>query len=33
VFDKRGNHIGEANPLTGELIPGTADPMKKIKIK
>ncbi|WP_264850250.1 peptidoglycan-binding protein [Clostridium omnivorum] len=33
VFDKRGNHIGEANPQTGELIPGTADPTKKINVK
>ena len=33
VFDKNGNHIGEANPQTGELIPGTADATKKINIK
>ncbi|MDF2804822.1 MAG: Hedgehog/intein hint domain protein, partial [Anaerocolumna sp.] len=33
VFDKRGNHIGEANPQTGELMPGTADPTKKINVK
>lgn len=33
VFDKRGNHIGEANPQTGQLIPGTADPTKKINVK
>ncbi|EKQ57371.1 peptidoglycan-binding protein, partial [Clostridium sp. Maddingley MBC34-26] len=33
VFDKRGNHIGEANPQTGELIPGTADPTKKINVR
>ncbi|WP_196595408.1 hypothetical protein, partial [Pectinatus frisingensis] len=30
VFDKRGNHIGEANPQTGELIPGTVDSTKKL---
>lgn len=30
VFDKTGKkHLGKANPLTGELIPGTADPSKK----
>ena len=33
VFDKFGNHLGEANPLTGELIPGTKDLLKKIIIK
>ena len=32
VFDKRGNHLGEANPQTGEIIPGTADPTKKINV-
>jgi hypothetical protein len=32
VFDKRGSHLGEADPLTGELIVGTADPTKKIDI-
>jgi len=33
VFDKRGKHIGEANPRTGELIPGTVDTTKKINVK
>ncbi|WP_242951441.1 hypothetical protein [Clostridium kluyveri] len=33
VFDKRGNHIGEANPQTGELIPETVDSTKKINVK
>ena len=33
VFDKKGNHIGEANPVTGELIRNTADKSKKIVIK
>ncbi len=33
VFGKKGNHLGEANPLTGELIAGTADSTKKINIK
>ncbi|WP_312752927.1 RHS repeat-associated core domain-containing protein [Rummeliibacillus suwonensis] len=33
VFDKRGKHLGEANPQTGKLIPGTTDPTKKLKIK
>lgn len=33
VFDKRGKHLGEANPLTGELIPGTADSTKRIDMK
>ncbi|WP_310889503.1 hypothetical protein, partial [Clostridium estertheticum] len=33
VFDKRGKHVGEANPQTGGLISGTADPIKKINVK
>ena len=33
VFDKKGNHIGEANPLTGELIINSADKSKKLKVK
>ena len=33
VFDKSGNHLGEADPKTGELRPGTADSSKKLKIK
>ena len=33
VFDKWGNHLGEANPLTGDLIPRTADPTKKLNVK
>ena len=28
VFDKKGHHLGEADPLTGKLLPGTADPKK-----
>ncbi|MHC5217938.1 colicin E3/pyocin S6 family cytotoxin [Enterococcus sp. LJL128] len=30
VYDKRGNHLGEANHQTGELIPGTQDKTKKL---
>ncbi|PXV83704.1 hypothetical protein C8E03_1451 [Lachnotalea glycerini] len=33
VFDKKGNHLGEADPLTGKLNPNTADKSKKLKIK
>jgi hypothetical protein len=33
VYDKRGNHVGEADVLTGELIPGTRDPDKRINVK
>lgn len=33
VFDKRGKHLGEADPLTGILKPGTADPTKMIDVK
>ncbi|MFB6472352.1 MULTISPECIES: polymorphic toxin-type HINT domain-containing protein [Paenibacillus] len=33
VYDKRGNHIGEADVLTGKLKPGTRDLNKKINIK
>ena len=33
VYDKRGNHLGEADVLTGELIPGTRDPNKSINVK
>ncbi|MFD2746938.1 polymorphic toxin-type HINT domain-containing protein [Paenibacillus yanchengensis] len=33
VYDKRGNHIGEADPFTGNLIPGTRDLDKKINVK
>ena len=25
VYNKRGKHLGEADPKTGKLIPGTAD--------
>lgn len=35
-FDYLGNlgkHIGEANPLTGEIIKGTADASKTLKLK
>lgn len=31
VFDKYGNHIGEADPLTGVIKAGSADPGKKLK--
>lgn len=31
VFDKQGNHLGEANPLTGILDTSKADPTKHIK--
>ncbi|WP_422389665.1 colicin E3/pyocin S6 family cytotoxin [Candidatus Enterococcus lemimoniae] len=30
VYDKHGKHIGEADPKTGELKPGTADLNKKL---
>jgi hypothetical protein len=30
VYDKKGNHIGEADPKSGELKPGTKDPNKKL---
>ena len=33
VFDKSGNHLGEADPKTGELRPGTADSSKKLNIR
>ena len=33
VFNRQGVHLGEANPITGEIIPGTADPSKTLKIK
>lgn len=33
VFNKRGTHIGEANPITGKMIPNTADPTKKINLE
>lgn len=33
VFHKNGTHLGEADPLTGNILPGTADPSKKINIK
>jgi hypothetical protein len=31
VYDKSGRHLGEMDPITGELIPGTADPSKNIR--
>lgn len=31
VFNKAGNHLGEADPLTGVIKPGTADPTKHYK--
>lgn len=33
MFDKRGNHLGEADPITGILRPGTADPSKSINVQ
>lgn len=33
VFNRQGVHLGEANPITGEIIPGTADSSKTLKIK
>ncbi|WP_277989045.1 hypothetical protein IGL98_002476 [Enterococcus sp. DIV0840] len=30
VYDKLGNHLGEADPITGEIIPGTRDKNKKL---
>lgn len=33
VFDKRGNHLGEADPITGILRPGTADSSKSINVQ
>ena len=32
VFDKRGKHLGEADPQTGEIRPGTADSAKKLEL-
>ena len=32
VYDKRGKHIGKANPNTGEIIPNTAVSGRKIKL-
>lgn len=33
VFDRFGNHVGEANPVTGEIISGTADAAKHLYIR
>ena len=33
VFDKRGNHLGEADPSTGIIRPGTADPSKRLNLQ
>mgnify|MGYP002517683949 FL=1 len=33
VFNKQGVHLGEADPLTGQITPGTADPSKIFKMK
>ena len=30
VFDRKGNHLGEADPLTGEIKPHSADSNKKL---
>lgn len=32
-LDRLEKHIGEANPLTGEIIKGTADASKTLKLK
>ena len=32
VYNKRGKHLGEADPKIGKLIPGTADPKKRIEL-
>ncbi|WP_124726348.1 hypothetical protein [Staphylospora marina] len=32
VYDKKGRHIGEADPQTGEIKPGTRDPKKKLDL-
>lgn len=32
AFNHRGKHQGNVNPLTGELIPNTADPKKQLRI-
>lgn len=33
VFDGRGRHLGEANPITGRIAPGSMDPSKRFNIK
>ena len=33
VFNKQGNHLGEADPLTGKISPVTDDPSKIFKMK
>ena len=33
VFNSKGRHLGEADPLTGKLIPNTADKNKRINLK
>ncbi len=33
VFDKSGNHLGEADPKTGEIRPGTVDSSKKLNVR
>ncbi len=33
VFDKSGNHLGEADPKTGEIRSGIADPSKKLNVR
>lgn len=32
VYNKQGTHLGEADIETGKIIPGTADPNKKLKL-
>ncbi|MCI8379903.1 MAG: hypothetical protein HFH72_15585 [Lachnospiraceae bacterium] len=33
VFDGRGRHLGEANPISGRIAPGSMDPSKTINLK
>jgi len=33
VFDGRGRHLGEANPVTGIIAPRSIDPSKTINLK
>lgn len=33
VFDGKGRHLGEANPVTGKIRPGSMDPSKRYHFK
>jgi len=33
VFNGKGRHLGEANPVTGKIAPNSMDPSKRINIK